>query len=476
MGAAGTGSVKPDCLHERDGAWGVKPETFHQVVTSRSTPDGGMSNPHAQRVGSANPSSFRSVRGGGVAMEASGLRSIPGPVTIVTYTLVTAQVFLADPGGMLQFHVAVRALHDADLRSFLNRSRRQNGPLHFPLHEFFCETLRRANEFVPSMAGSILLDHAEAKRRSERPLLTFVATFGPVGDKLLGSQIAADQGVAGHVYVLGRSYVAQDCEADPHFVRSLDETNGFETQSLLAVPIRIERSVCGVLEMVNRRRREGFTVRDLRLLEIFSGYLSSAIQNAIESEKARDLARKDDLSGLGNDRALSGDLVAAIGAAQEAGQDLSLVFLDLDHFKKINDTHGHLAGSRTLRMVGASLARYPFGRSAAYRYGGDEFVVLCFDTGLDAALGLAAMIRKAIATEIVVPDEDGEPALDLRGALTVSAGVSTLGPAEREMTPTAAASALLGAADRAMYEAKAQGRNRVIAARALKLVRGDTLP
>ena len=357
----------------------------------------------------------------------------------------------------------VRALPDPDLRRFLARSRRAS-PLDFPLHEFFCETLRRANEFVPSMAGSILLDDPDGKRMADRPILTFVATFGPVGDRVLGLKIAADHGVAGHVYAHGRSYVATDCESDPHFVRDVDAMAAFVTRSLLAVPIRIERSICGVIELVNRRRRDGFTGKDLQILEIFAGYLSSAIQNAVDTQKARDLARRDDLTQLGNDRALGLDIVAAVAETREAGGELTLIFLDLDRFKAVNDAWGHLVGSRTLRQVGASIARQLPDNTAGYRYGGDEFVILCRSTGLEAGLALAAGLRQAIAAEIVVPDEDGEPSLDLRGKLSVSVGVATAGSEELAGPAKSAARELLGAADRAMYLAKEQGRDQVVAA------------
>lgn len=357
----------------------------------------------------------------------------------------------------------VRALPDPDLRRFLLRTRRSS-PIDFPLHEFFCETLRRANEFVPSMAGSILLDLPAAEEMTDRPTLTFVATFGPVGDRVLGLQINVDHGVAGHVYAHGRSYLASDCDTDPYFVRDVDSMASFVTKSLLAVPIRLERTVCGVIELVNRRRRDGFSSKDLQILEIFAGYLSSAIQNAVDTQKARELARRDDLTALGNDRALSLDLVAAVMDARRTGEDLSIVFIDVDHFKEVNDQYGHLVGSRTLREVGMSIARHVPPSATAYRYGGDEFVVLCRSTGLEAALGVAILLHEAISCEVVVPDEDGEPSLDLRGKLSISAGVAQVAREDLEGPPKVVAAELLGAADRAMYLAKEHGRDRVMAA------------
>jgi diguanylate cyclase (GGDEF)-like protein len=294
--------------------------------------------------------------------------------------------------------------------------------------------------------------------------LTFVATFGPVGDRVLGLQIAADSGVAGHVYAHGRSYLAVDCDHDPYFVRDIDSKASFVTKSLLAVPIRLERSVCGVIELVNRRRRRGFSAKDLQILEIFAGYLSSAIQNAVDTQKARELARRDDLTALGNDRALSVDLVGAVLEARQNREEIALVFIDVDQFKSVNDVYGHLVGSRTLREVGASIARHVPPNATAYRYGGDEFVVLCRATGIEAGLGVAVLLHEAIGCEVVVPDEDGEPALDLRGKLSISAGVASLPPQDNEGPPKEVASELLGEADRAMYLAKENGRDRVIAA------------
>ena len=125
-----------------------------------------------------------------------------------------------------------------------------------------------------------------------------------------------------------------------------------ETQSLLSVPIQIGRSTCGVLELVNRRGGDGFGDRDMELLLIFAGYISTSLQNVLDANRYRELAKIDDLTGLYNDRYFNQALSESLEEAERDGSDLSLIFLDLDRFKEVNDEHGHLVGSQTLREVG----------------------------------------------------------------------------------------------------------------------------
>src|SRR5208337_644452 len=145
---------------------------------------------------------------------------------------------------------------------------------------FISEVLQRANAFVPSEAGSVLLDHPfEREGDPGGAALYFIAAFGPSASALLGASIPTTEGVVGHVYRNGESHLVGDPQVDPFFYPRFDETHAFSTQSLLAVPIRIENSVCGVLEMVNRLDGHPFDRRDRALLEIFAAYTSVSIQN-----------------------------------------------------------------------------------------------------------------------------------------------------------------------------------------------------
>jgi diguanylate cyclase (GGDEF)-like protein len=362
--------------------------------------------------------------------------------------------------------VDVFCLDPHELERFLLRRRATpNLPPQMSLAENLGEILRKANAFVPSSAGSILLDNPVSKLpdRSFNELF-FIAAFGVNSDDLLGRSIPANSGIAGHVYTTGRSYFSADVSTDPRFYSGVDEAIQHRTESLVAIPIRIEKDVCGVLELVNRQGASDYSERDLDLLEIFASYISVSIQNVLDARYAQEIAKRDNLTGLYNDRYLHLGLSRAIADCRHRGGDLAVLFMDLDFFKRVNDTYGHLAGSQVLREVGRELNDIiGFPDRLLARYGGDEFVLAVADTGLEEATRLAERIRTRIAqrTYLETPGDIHPDALHLRG-ITCSVGVATL---HRHISPevplSEAKSSLLRHADTAMYMAKENGRDRV---------------
>jgi diguanylate cyclase (GGDEF)-like protein len=160
----------------------------------------------------------------------------------------------------------------------------------------------------------------------------------------------------------------------------------------------------------------------------------------------------DDLTQLYNSRYLNQVLHRETKRASRSGRPLSLLFLDLDGFKTINDNHGHLFGSRALVEAAHVLRRSARETDICARFGGDEFAVVLPDTGSEGAFAVGERVRQRIATH---PFLGGE-GLNIR--LTASVGVATL--------PGNAASAeeLLKAADRAMYRVKEAGKNGILVA------------
>jgi diguanylate cyclase (GGDEF)-like protein len=365
----------------------------------------------------------------------------------------------------LQVSIECHSLDHVQLVRFLER-RRANPmfPLELSLAENLAEVLRRANGFVPSAAGSILLDDPQAKQEDRRKnVLTFIAAFGDKSEGLVGRTIAGDQGIAGRVYMTGETYLTSHAPNDRFFYRRMDEETRYQTDSLIAVPIRIEQEVCGVLELINRKDAHGYSQQDRNLLEIFAGYISISIQNVLDGRQAQEIAKRDNLTGLYNDRFLHIALSETIRRCTSDEKDLALVFMDLDYFKRVNDTHGHLAGSQVLREVGHLLRGMVSRRNGIpARYGGDEFVILLPECDLDDAIDVAEEIREKVirSTFCAQPGEIQPEPLSLRG-LTCSIGVATM---KRHLTDDLSLddkkSALLRLADTAMYVAKETGRNR----------------
>ncbi|MFK8251087.1 PleD family two-component system response regulator [Ancylobacter terrae] len=177
--------------------------------------------------------------------------------------------------------------------------------------------------------------------------------------------------------------------------------------------------------------------------------LRDNVQHSIE------LAITDGLTGLNNRRYLESNLAAMVDQAGARGLPLSLMVIDIDHFKSINDKWGHAAGDEVLRDFAARLRRNVRNVDLACRYGGEEFVVAMPDTDLDVAGRVAERLRARIESELF-PIQPGSQRLKV----TTSIGIaSRLGPGED-------AFALLRRADEALYRAKREGRNRVVAAAA----------
>ncbi len=165
-----------------------------------------------------------------------------------------------------------------------------------------------------------------------------------------------------------------------------------------------------------------------------------------------ELAMKDMLTGLSNRRAISDQLHMAVSLAQRQGQFLSVLMLDIDHFKRINDSYGHQAGDVVLSGVAQTLASRLRVQDQIGRFGGEEFLVILPDTALEGALTLAEALRAAVES---TPTQWGAHAIQATISIGVRGGA---------ITGADTADNLVGAADAAMYRAKQSGRNRVCGA------------
>ncbi len=365
---------------------------------------------------------------------------------------------------MIHFH----SLETPQLERFLERQKAGLALKHeVDLDLVLRQILQKAFEFVPSESGSILLDDPFRKVASRKDNeLVFIATFGDSSEGLIGHKLSAKHGIVGRVYQSGTPYLSAEVEKDPNFYGNIDEKIGHKTHSVVAVPIYIGKHVCGVLELINRLEGKSFTQRDMTLLEIFAGYTSFTLQNALDAKRAHELAKKDDLTGLYNDRWFHVRLNETLTQARETGRQAVLLFMDLDRFKFVNDCHGHLAGSQVLREVGFLLKRtIQRGDATVARYGGDEFVMILPDTTLEEGLRVCEEIRQTIEETTFLEREWGfsMPPLHLRGILSASIGVAPYVPDSGSRTSLELdKNELLRRADVAMYHAKSLGKNQVV--------------
>ncbi len=225
---------------------------------------------------------------------------------------------------------------------------------------------------------------------------------------------------------------------------------GVEVHEVLVLPIRGQETEIGLFFVIDEGRP--FEDHELEMAGIVTGYAAVSLRNAERYHRARERAFVDDVTEVYNSRYLLEAMDREIRRAERYGGELSVLFLDLDRFKLVNDRHGHLVGSQALRQLSQLLGQCVRQVDTLARYGGDEFTVILVDTDERLALEIAERIRRTVETH---PFEAGG---DQVMRLTCSVGISVypLHGRTRE--------ALLDAADKAMYRAKSNGRNRVCSA------------
>ena len=260
------------------------------------------------------------------------------------------------------------------------------------------------------------------------------------------------EGVVGRVARTGQPALVLDVRRDPDFVSS----HPLVTQ-LASAPISHRGVVTGVITIESVE--PVLASADLELLTTLAGYAALAIENARNFEEARTLATTDGLTGLPNRRMLWEALERELARAVRYKAPLSVIMVEVDHFKLYNDTHGHLRGDEALQQVARLLAQeHRANVDVVARYGGDEFVTLLPQTGKAAAAAAAERIRRAVVgAGLRGPAADATPGA--RALLTVSLGVATFPEDGRTIE------ALLRAADRSMYDVKAAGGDAVAVAR-----------
>jgi diguanylate cyclase (GGDEF)-like protein len=368
----------------------------------------------------------------------------------------------------------VRCISSAKLAHFLKREHRSSTVADLDLNRIFRELLHRANDFLPSEAGTIYVDDPlDVDEDGQSLSLVVIAGFGPKSEDLMEERFSTGNGIIGEVYRTGKPYSCSEPLEDPIFRSGPGLRIGFKIDSVVGAPLGVEGRTIGVIELINHSSGKGYSDADLVLLGIFAQTISLSVVNAIDAQRAKEIAKRDELTQLYNDRYLHGSLSKIIDEAVASGSECGIIFLDLDHFKEVNDNHGHLVGSRLLSEVGATLKQIIPGEGLAARYGGDEFVIALPGAGRQETFWVAETIRQNIAERAFIVNTDSEGAggvryLRIEGVITCSIGIATL---QSDIMPELSAEngnakkakeQLLRQADTCMYAAKELGRNRTV--------------
>ncbi len=297
--------------------------------------------------------------------------------------------------------------------------------------------------FNPQAWSLMILD--EPKRQ-----LYYGVISGGQTEKLRRKRIPLGEGIPGWVALHGEPMILANIPEDPEMNDDLPE-NGGRVESIICLPLRVRNHTYGVLQLVNCHP-EAMRNHEIFFLHALCDYAAIAIQNARAFEQIQQLTITDDCTGLHNSRHLYERLEHTLERSQRTGKPVSLIFFDLDNFKRINDTYGHLNGTRLLKEVG-ELVRDNLGLiETGYRYGGDEFVVLMPHQSKQRGFELAHRIMENLRSTHFLKD------IGLNLHLEASFGVACCPDDGIDVH------AIIRAADTAMYSVKNSTRNGVAAA------------
>jgi diguanylate cyclase (GGDEF)-like protein len=256
---------------------------------------------------------------------------------------------------------------------------------------------KMAEYFRPDTWSLLMVDE-------DKNELYFAIAVGSAAEALKNVRLKVGEGIAGYVAKHGERLIVPDVMTDPRFAKRIDEMTKWETRSIICVPLRSKLRVLGVIQLVNVHL-DHFTDQEMFFLESLCDYAAIAIENARSVEKIQELTITDDCTGLYNARHLHRTLEAEVYRSARFGYEFSVLFIDLDHFKQVNDTNGHLVGSKLLAEVGYLVKAQLRLIDYAFRYGGDEFVVLLPQTSKDAAIVVAKRLRDSLRTSLFCKEE-----------------------------------------------------------------------
>ena len=311
----------------------------------------------------------------------------------------------------------------------------------FDLDKILRTIMEHMERFVEAELWTLLiLDEA-------RQELYYAIAAGREEASLRGLRVKVGEGVAGWVVEHGETLLVPEAENDPR-VKKEHAAKHSMVRSVIALPLRGRKGTQGVIEIFNPRA-EQLTDYTSAFLHILADHAAIAIENANDVARIQQLTITDDCTKLYNVRYLYEVLGRELERCVRLKMPVSVAFLDLDHFKLVNDEHGHLVGSELLSRVGERLQELSGKHDWCFRYGGDEFAVLMPEIGAEAALKQATALLNALAgTEFKMKN-----GLNLR--INASVGVAT---APDDGTSV---HAVIGVADTRMYWVKANGRGAI---------------
>jgi len=292
--------------------------------------------------------------------------------------------------------------------------------------------------FIPYNWSLLLKD----RRTGE---LYFKLVIGECADNLKGQRIPKGKGIASWILNTGQSAIIRDVKKDSRFYGTMDKIGKFKTKSIIGVPLKSFKQAIGVIELINKIDERPFTAADLKILSIIADFAAIAIEKIYYYNTLKKIATIDALTSVANRRKLETYLYQEIENVKRYRHNISLLLIDIDKFKNINDRHGHLVGDKVLQHLAKILKKNTRKVDLVGRYGGDEFIVVMPHSLKDAA----EFLKKRINIDIANHNKKAN-----KSKYTVSIGLHSAGHLDIDD--------LLKNTDLSMYKEKENKREKYI--------------
>jgi diguanylate cyclase (GGDEF)-like protein len=319
----------------------------------------------------------------------------------------------------------------------------------YDMESLLTAIMARIKAIIPARNWSLLLIDPATQE------LYFAVVVGVAPEAVKDIRLKRGEGIAGTVAVTGQPIFIPDVDQDPRFSARVDASTGFDTRSIIALPLLVRGEVIGVFEVINLEDEKFFREKYLPHLNILADYVAIAVDNVRNLQKLEARTFIDEVTGYYNSRYLLHELGRLIPQHLRQNDPISVVFLDLDNFKAVVDTFGHLRGSKVLAQVARVISGVLGTGDSLVRYGGDEFIILLPHRTQSDALQMVRRLRSVLNRTPLLKDEG------LKIKVTASYGIATVPDDAQDREE------LLLIADRAMFDSKGRGRDCIMVGRGL---------
>ncbi len=259
------------------------------------------------------------------------------------------------------------------------------------------EAMNRVMEKIGNIIAPVNWSLLLIDKKTEK--LYFKLVVGKNAGKLKNKRIPKEESITNKVVKTGQPILIEDVQKDPKLSSRIDKITGFKAKSIIGAPLKVNDKIIGVIQLINKKNKKPFSPAEVKILTTIADYAAAAIENVYYLSSLKNMANIDSLTGVYNKSNFDKQLNKEIERYKRYSHGLSLIIIDIDDFKKINDQHGNSVGDNILKDLARILKKNTRTVDIVARYGGDEFVILLPHTKKRDAENVCKRIMKNIEQE-----------------------------------------------------------------------------